>query len=263
MLSLVTRVLRPFSSSRTTRAKVLATVVMVGLVLTSCSTSTTTAGSTPIAVKAPVLTEDFGPGPCAQDSQIAMDYCAGDQLLAADDLVNAQVRFLFAVGFSTTMKRQIVDAQTAWLRWRDAYCQVVEDFYQGGSILPLYTSDCEASADTQDSQSLLGLYQSTVQGDAQLSLWPTAEKLTEHAAGVAACLKLYLLTNHSITGQPARRVVSDDVAFVAREARRSHDPTLEADLPELFAALHSGDTGEYVAVEFMMACDHLGVKYES
>lgn len=39
-------------------------------------------------------------------------------------------------------KAQLKEAQTAWLKYRDASCEFVADQYKGGSIRPLIEATC-------------------------------------------------------------------------------------------------------------------------
>jgi hypothetical protein len=135
--------------------------------------------------------------------------------------------------------------------------------YQGGSIEPLEFADCETTADGAYSQNLHSLFLFEWQGDAYQWQWPTAKRLAEHAAGVAACRRLYYLTDHSVAGPLPRNETVSDADFITREIDHSHDDNLRYALFSLRLALQRNDTGEWLAVAFKTPCTSLGVPYES
>jgi len=88
-------------------------------------------------------------------TQRAMNWCAHQDYLAADRLLNAQwPKTANAMkqrdadwdfpgderpGFFATL----LEAQRAWLRFRDAHCTAEGYLYRGGSIEPLIVSTCK------------------------------------------------------------------------------------------------------------------------
>jgi uncharacterized protein YecT (DUF1311 family) len=153
---------------------------LAGSALAACGSSHQ-ASTSPL--KPPVITNDSTHEPCSQTSQISMDYCAGDQLLAADHLINAQMALVWLHTPSSTERRQLVVSEKAWLAWRGDNCAVVSTAYKDGSIEPLEYADCETSADGTYSETLHSLFLFEWQGDAYQWQWPTAATLAEHADG--------------------------------------------------------------------------------
>ncbi|HKP47005.1 MAG TPA: lysozyme inhibitor LprI family protein [Pyrinomonadaceae bacterium] len=74
-------------------------------------------------------------------SQAEMNICAGKKYQAADAKLNRTYRRLAAM-LSGEQKTQLKDAQTVWLKYRDANCLFVADEYKGGSIRPLIYASC-------------------------------------------------------------------------------------------------------------------------
>jgi uncharacterized protein YecT (DUF1311 family) len=240
---------------------VVASLSMTSLALASCGSSTSRASAA--ALRQPVIVDGITPGPCRQTSQFEMDVCAGDQLLAADHLINVQMALLWAHTPSLAERRQLIKAQKAWLKWRTDNCALVSTDYRGGSIEPMEYAGCEATADAAYSRNLYSLFLFEWQGDAYQWPWPTAVRLAEHAAGVAACTRLYFLTDHSIKAEPSRKEVLAAAKFISKEISRSHDRELRDDLDSLHRAEgKSGTTGEWLAASFRTACTDLGVPYE-
>ena len=78
-------------------------------------------------------------------SQQAMNRCAGEAYERADRALNAQWEKLVTHfdGQSTTRKL-LRDSQNAWLKYRDAHCELNAYDNVGGSIYPLVVSGCLA-----------------------------------------------------------------------------------------------------------------------
>jgi uncharacterized protein YecT (DUF1311 family) len=83
-------------------------------------------------------------GPCANpQTQSEMNQCAGKDYQAADAVLN-QVYPRLAAMLDTDEKAQLKDAQTAWLKYRDANCDFVADQFKGGTIRPMIYANCLA-----------------------------------------------------------------------------------------------------------------------
>jgi uncharacterized protein YecT (DUF1311 family) len=90
----------------------------------------------------------FGQGtkkaPCADaHTQAEMNICAGKEYKAADATLNRVYQQLVAM-LDAEAKAQLKEAQTAWIKYRDANCDFVGDQYKGGSIRPLIYGLCLA-----------------------------------------------------------------------------------------------------------------------
>jgi uncharacterized protein YecT (DUF1311 family) len=82
--------------------------------------------------------------PCAKaDNQADMNNCWGKQYKAADVKLN-QVYRQFVSMLDDEEKLQLKEAQTAWLKYRDANCEFAADRYKGGSMRPMAHAICLA-----------------------------------------------------------------------------------------------------------------------
>jgi uncharacterized protein YecT (DUF1311 family) len=95
----------------------------------------------------------------ADQSQQGMNRCAGDAYQRADKALNAQWQKVIATyGDDADAKKLLLDGQRAWLKYRDAWCEISAFDSIGGSIWPLINSGCLASltrARTQELKVLL------------------------------------------------------------------------------------------------------------
>ena len=87
-------------------------------------------------------------------SQQGMNMCAGDAYQRADKALNAQWAKVLALYDDPESKKLLLDAQRAWLKYRDAHCQVAAYDSRGGSIWLLINSGCLASLTRQRTQEL-------------------------------------------------------------------------------------------------------------
>src|SRR6267142_215159 len=90
----------------------------------------------------------FGQGakkaPCSDaNTQTEMNICAGKEYKAADATLNRVYQQLVAM-LEPEEKAQLKEAQTAWIKYRDANCEFVADQYKGGSIRPMIHGLCLA-----------------------------------------------------------------------------------------------------------------------
>ena len=95
-----------------------------------------------------VVASTFGQGakkaPCSDvNTQAEMNICAGKEYKAADATLNRVYQQLVAM-LDAEAKTQLKEAQTAWIKYRDANCDFVGDQYKGGSIRPLILGLCLA-----------------------------------------------------------------------------------------------------------------------
>jgi len=82
--------------------------------------------------------------PCANaSSQADMNDCAGREYKAADATLNQVYRQLVSM-LDDEEKLQLKEAQTAWLKYRDANCEFVGGQYKGGTMRPMVHAMCLA-----------------------------------------------------------------------------------------------------------------------
>lgn len=82
--------------------------------------------------------------PCANpQTQIEMTQCAAEAYKAADVVLNQVYQKLVAM-LDADEKAQLKEAQTAWIKYRDANCDFVADQYKGGTIRPMIYAGCLA-----------------------------------------------------------------------------------------------------------------------
>jgi uncharacterized protein YecT (DUF1311 family) len=87
--------------------------------------------------------------------QSLMNACAAKDFAAADAALNGAWKpaksFADAIGKGAAL----LSAQRAWLKYRDAACDVHASPYEGGSLQPLIYSTCMSELTTQRTQMLL------------------------------------------------------------------------------------------------------------
>lgn len=128
--------------------------------------------SSAATLRPPVIAEHFTVLPCNHQTTLGMEGCAEGQLLAADHLVNRQVRLLFWSLSSTSQKQTFVKAETAWLRYRAADCQSVSATYEGGTFAPVEYALCEVRDDRSRGAALHEQYSLMEQDNSAAKLWP-------------------------------------------------------------------------------------------
>jgi uncharacterized protein YecT (DUF1311 family) len=86
--------------------------------------------------------------PCSDaNTQAEMNICAGKEYKSADAALNRVYQQLLAK-LEPAEKTQLKEAQTAWIKYRDANCDFVADQYKGGSIRPMIYGLCLADVTT-------------------------------------------------------------------------------------------------------------------
>lgn len=138
---------------------------MIALALTSALAFALQAGSPP--------TEDPD---CAEPmSQTAMNICAAQDFQRADAELNAVWREVRAVAKSADAELHddgqpghwptLLEAQRAWLAYRDAHCRLVGYDARGGSLQPLLTANCRAELTRERTRSMRALLTNQVSGE--------------------------------------------------------------------------------------------------
>ena len=80
----------------------------------------------------------------ADYSQQGMNMCAGEAFQRADKALNAQWAKMMADPGDKEVDRLFVEAQRAWIKYRDAQCLAAAADSIGGSIWPMLVSGCKA-----------------------------------------------------------------------------------------------------------------------
>jgi len=98
-------------------------------------------------------------------TQADLDVCAGDALKTSDAALNSTYRQLMDRLKADAAKRtRLIDAQKAWLAFRNAECNFVASDVVGGSIYPMIISQC-ADGLTRSRTRQLAAYLHCPEGD--------------------------------------------------------------------------------------------------
>lgn len=92
----------------------------------------------------PVAAQDRAPAlDCSNGPQSALNECAAAGFHAADAQLNTAYQAVTRRLTDTPARRSLVEAQRAWIRFRDAECEFDTRSSEGGSIRPLLFSGCQ------------------------------------------------------------------------------------------------------------------------
>ena len=81
-------------------------------------------------------------GPCANPkTQGEMNQCAADDYQAADAALNQVYQKLTSL-LDEGEKAELKEAESAWIKYRDAHCRFVSDEYKGGTAEPMVYDGC-------------------------------------------------------------------------------------------------------------------------
>jgi len=93
----------------------------------------------------------------ADQSQMSMNRCAGEAFERADKALNAEwAKVMAAYKGDKDAEKLLLDGQRAWLKYRDAQCQMAAYDSIGGSIWPLINSGCLAERTRRRTRELQG-----------------------------------------------------------------------------------------------------------
>jgi len=93
----------------------------------------------------------------ADQSQMGMNRCAGEAFQRADAALNAEwAKVMAAYKGDKEAEKLLLDGQRAWLKYRDAQCQMAAYDSIGGSIWPLINSGCLAELTRRRTRELQG-----------------------------------------------------------------------------------------------------------
>ena len=97
-----------------------------------------------VLMSATISAQKQKPKPCEDaQSQADMNICWGNEYKKADAALNKTYQQLAAM-LDNEQKTQLKNAETAWLKYRDANCEFVADQYKGGSMRPMIAAICLA-----------------------------------------------------------------------------------------------------------------------
>lgn len=99
----------------------------------------------------------------APQTQAEMTYCAGQTAKQEDDELNATYQAL-RKELSGAREESLIDAQLAWIAFRDADCAYVASQFEGGSMQPQVVNDCIARLTSQRTAQLKEYLTSAKQG---------------------------------------------------------------------------------------------------
>lgn len=74
-------------------------------------------------------------------TQVEMNICAGESLQKADRELN-RVYQLVTPKLPRAKRQKLVNAQTAWIKFRDTECQFSASFAEGGTMQPMLQAGC-------------------------------------------------------------------------------------------------------------------------
>jgi uncharacterized protein YecT (DUF1311 family) len=93
----------------------------------------------------------------ADYSQQGMNRCAGEAYERADKALNAEWAKIMAAKGDKEEDKLFLDAQRAWIKYRDAHCEAAAYSSKGGSIWPLLVSGCMAELTRQRTRELVAM----------------------------------------------------------------------------------------------------------
>ena len=89
-------------------------------------------------------------------SQMGMNMCAGAEYERADKAMNAAwVKAKDWAKDDPRAAKLLLESQRAWLKFRDAQCELISDQNRGGSIVPLVHGKCLAGLTKDRTEMLL------------------------------------------------------------------------------------------------------------
>lgn len=88
-------------------------------------------------------------------SQFDLNFCAAERAKTAEQQLKQTYQRAIAKFKGTPQEAQLIAAQSAWTKFRDADCAFVRDRFKGGSMAPMVYSSCLARLNQQRRQELL------------------------------------------------------------------------------------------------------------
>ena len=148
------------------RSKLLvpAAIAMLAGLSTVSGPAAAVSTTKPPAPKPPVIPEPWNPPfACNQQSNFGIEGCIERDIDSKDKRVVAEIRLLFRLVYDDASRRDLVNAQSAWLAYRTADCTSQSDEYEGGTEQPVAYLACLAVDDQSRSADLKGFYSVLVQ----------------------------------------------------------------------------------------------------
>jgi uncharacterized protein YecT (DUF1311 family) len=90
----------------------------------------------------------------AAQTQMEMNRCADQAAQVADGELNWVYRRVRSKYRGSRLEQQLIDAQLAWIRFRDLTCAFDRNRFAGGSIAPMIYSQCLERTTRQQTEEL-------------------------------------------------------------------------------------------------------------
>jgi uncharacterized protein YecT (DUF1311 family) len=128
----------------------LASVAAVALASAAAGVAVADAAASP----PPPIHEVFTPLPCtgspANRTTIQLEGCAEQKILQSDKTIDTLNGEIFTALKSTSGgQTRFVAANTAWLKYRNAYCLAAASQFAGGTLAPVADANCTVTLNKQ------------------------------------------------------------------------------------------------------------------
>lgn len=151
------------------RLGALGALVLAGVVLASCGSSSPKTSST--SLTAPVIPEHFTRLACNQNNTLGLQGCAETQLLEGDHRIDREMKLLFSLA-PARQRKDLIKTESEFLIYRRDTCTTYGDVYEGGTFAPVEYTACEVRVDTVQSNVLHGYFQLAESGASHSLKWP-------------------------------------------------------------------------------------------
>lgn len=111
---------------------------LIGLGVVSTNTQVTAQNNTPkdnLPINIKIDCKD-------PKTQFDLNFCAAETAKTADRRLNQTYQKAIAKFKGTSQESQLVNAQSVWIKFRDADCAFARDRFKGGTIAPMVYSSC-------------------------------------------------------------------------------------------------------------------------
>lgn len=117
--------------------------------------STNPSSSAPQADGEQIVADNSATSDCNNaQTQAEMTFCAEERAKQADDKLNQVYQKLRDEIKGSPQEQRLIDAQLAWIQFRDKDCEYAQRQFDGGSMMSMVYSECLASATEQRTQQL-------------------------------------------------------------------------------------------------------------
>jgi uncharacterized protein YecT (DUF1311 family) len=116
-------------------------------------------GITFLTMPKKLFAESINPNCQSPETQTDMNICAGLDAQKADQQLNQVYKQLKAGITDPQSVKELINAETAWIKFRDNDCKFTAGLYRGGSIAPMMYSLCVENLTKQRTEQLKGYLQ--------------------------------------------------------------------------------------------------------